>query len=310
MSEDNSGNESDKATHRKPIPAYRDTFVHFLFGTPGNEPLLLHFLNAVLESDGQLFSRSVEVRNPFNPATFITDKYTILDIKATDERGGIFMVEFQTSERKAFADRMTYYGCRSFGGQMFQGTAYSELKTAVSIAVTTFEMFRQLESIHNSFRLTAKADSNVVFTDKFQMHVLEAVEEKIDRVSLLPPALGAWINFYYYSHLESEESMTALLQDHPVVQQAYGQYRRFNQDERLRALDEAHQRFLHDHATDIEEAREDGRSEGIVIGVDKRNTEIARNMRQKGYSSDDIAELTGLSATEIEQLSSGDACVA
>ena len=195
-----SENELDKEKPREPIPAYRDTFVHFLFGTPGNEPLLLHFLNAVLESDGQLPTASVEVRNPFNPATFATEKWTILDVKATDEQGAIFMVEFQTSERQAFADRMTYYGCRSFGGQMYQGTAYSSLHTVVAIAVTTFEMFRKLRSIHNSFRLTAKADASVVFTDKLQMHILEAAKEKIDRVSELSPALRAWINFYFCSH--------------------------------------------------------------------------------------------------------------
>ena len=41
------------------IPAYRDTFVHFLFGSPGNEPILLHFLNAVPENDGQPPAKSV-----------------------------------------------------------------------------------------------------------------------------------------------------------------------------------------------------------------------------------------------------------
>ena len=79
----------------------------FLFGLPGNEPILLHFLNAVLESDGQPFAKSVVARNPFNPQTFVTDKYTILDIRATDERGDIFVVEFQTSDRVTFADRLT-----------------------------------------------------------------------------------------------------------------------------------------------------------------------------------------------------------
>ena len=285
-----SENESDKAKPRKPIPAYRDTFVHFLFGTPGNEPLLLDFLNAMLESDGQSSTASVEVRNPFNPATFITEKYTILDIKATDERGDIFMIEFQTSERAVFAERMTYYGCRTFGGQMFQGTAYSTLKRVIAIAVTAFQMFRQLRSIHNTFVLTAKADSSVVFTDLFQMHVLEVAEEKIDRVSELPPALGAWTNFFYYSHLKSEAEMTTLLQEHSIVQQAYGKYQQFNQDARLRALDEAHQQFLHDHATDIEEARMNEKAS------------IARNLKRKGYAAEDIAEATGLSAIEIERL--------
>ena len=166
--------------NREPIPAYRDTFVHFLFGTPGNEPILLQF------------------------------------------------------------------------------------------------------------------------------HVLEAAEEKIDRVSLLPSVLGTWINFFYYSHLKSEGEMTTLLQDQPIVQQAYGQYRQFNQNERLRALDEAHQRFLHDHATDVEEAHEKGRGEGITIGVDKgkfeRNIEIAQNMRSEGFDVDIISRMTGLSTAEINRL--------
>jgi len=254
VNENNLGTNPDKTNPRQPIPAYRDTFVHYLFGTPGNEPLLLDFLNGVMESDEQLPTKSVEIRNPFNPATFITDKYSILDVKATDERGDIFAVEFQTTERQEFANRMTYYGCRSFGGQMYQGTAYSTLNAVIAIAVTTFEMFPQLHSIHNSFRLTAKADSRVVFTDHLQMHVLEAAKEKIDRVLQLPPALGAWINFFYYSHLISEGEMSTLLQGHPIVEQAYGKYQQFNRDERLRALDDAHQRFLHDYATDVDES--------------------------------------------------------
>jgi len=284
------------------IPAYRDTFVHFLFGSPGNEPILLHFLNAVLESDGQQPAKSVEMRNPFNPATFVTDKYTILDVKATDERGGIFAVEFQTSERTTFAPRMTYYGSKSFGGQLVLGDTYGELKAVIAIAVTTFEMFRKLRSIHNSFRLTAKADSSVVFTDLLQMHVVEAAKEKIDRASELPPALCAWTNFFYYSHQKSEVEMSALLQGQPVVGQAYDMFQQFNRDERLRALDEAHQRFLLDQATDMEEARKKGKGEGRTEGRAERDIEIARNMKQKGYAVNDITELTGLSSADIERL--------
>ena len=85
--------------------------------------------------------------------------------------------------------------------------------------------------------------------------------------------------------------MTALLQDQPVVQQAYGQYQQFNRDEKMRALDEAHQRFLNDQASDIAEARF---SEKIGI---------ARNMKRKGCDVDFIIEMTGLSSAEIGRLS-------
>ena len=216
--------DSETGKPQKPIPAYRDTFVHFLFGTPGNEPILLHFLNAVLESDGQPPAKSVVAKNPFNPQTFVTDKYTILDIKATDEHGGLFVVEFQTYERTTFADRLTYYGCRTFGGQMLKGDPYTSLKAVLVIAVTTFEMFRQLESIHNTFLLKAKAAPNVVLTHLLQMHILEATEEKIDRVVFLPSALAAWLIFFYYSHLKSEDEMSTLLNGDPIFEQAYEKY--------------------------------------------------------------------------------------
>jgi predicted transposase/invertase (TIGR01784 family) len=299
-------NTSDeRADLRERIPAYRDTFVHFLFGTPGNEPILLHFLNAVLESDGQAPARSVEARNPFNPATFLREKYTILDVKATDERGDIFVVEFQTSERAAFADRMTYYACKSFGGQMLSNAAYSTLHAVIAIAVTTYEMFDRLSGIHNTFRLTAKEDPRVVFTDSLQMHVLEAASEKIDRVSLLPSALGAWINFFYYSHRTSEDEMTTLLQGEPVVQQAYVKYRKFNQDERMRAIDEAHQIFLHDVATDMEEAHEKGRKEGKAEGKTEGKAELLLAiLREKFGRVPEETEQTILSMTDSIALQS------
>ena len=85
--------------------------------------------------------------------------------------------------------------------------------------------------------------------------------------------------------------MSPLLKDHPPGAQ---EPKQFNQDERLRAIDEAHQRYLHDLATDIEEAHEKGRS------VEK--IEIARNLKKKGLDAALIADTTGLPYTEIERL--------
>jgi len=62
----------------------------------------------------------------------------------------------------------------------------------------------------------------------------------------------------------------------------------------MRALDEAHQLFLHDQATDREEAHEKGRV--------KEKTEIARNMKSKGCDPAFISRMTGLSSVEIERL--------
>jgi predicted transposase/invertase (TIGR01784 family) len=130
------------------------------------------------------------------------------------------------------------------------------------------------------------------------MHILEVAEEKIDRVSLLPSRLGGWINFFYYSHQISEEDMSALINNNPILQQAYTKFQQFNQDERLRALDRAHQQYLHDLATDIEEAHEKGWKGGEA----KKARETATNLRNMGMSPSDISKATGLSPEEIEGL--------
>ena len=303
-----SKNDPDKAPDdhskkpRKPIPAYRDIFVHYLFGSPGNEPILLHLLNAVLESDGQAPAKSVEMRNPFNPQTFVTEKHTVLDVKATDERGDFFMVEVQTTDQTAFGDRMTYYTSRTFGGQLFTGNTYSMLKRVIGITITTFVMFRQLRGIHNTFLLKAKADPSVVLTDRIQMHSLEITAKKIDLVVELPSALGAWVNFFFYSHLISEDEMSTLLKEQPIVKQAYEKYKQFNQDERLRALYESRERFLHDLATDREVFEAKGRATGRTEGRSERDVEIASNMKNEGFDIGVISKMTGLSTDEIERL--------
>ena len=97
--------------------------------------------------------------------------------------------------------------------------------------------------------------------------------------------------------------MSTRLQGQPMVGLASEKFYQFNQDERMCALDDAHQRFLHDLATDIEEAHLRGKGEGKAEGKTEEKIEIARNMKKKGYPVSDIIELTGLSSTEIKRLS-------
>ena len=66
----------------------------------------------------------------------------------------------------------------------------------------------------------------------------------------------------------------------------------------MRAIDEAHQRFLNDQASDLAEAQE----KGVVIGVDRRNIEIAKSMKNDGVDLHVIAKYTGLSSVEIDRL--------
>jgi predicted transposase/invertase (TIGR01784 family) len=57
-----------------------------------------------------------------------------------------------------------------------------------------------------------------------------------------------------------------------------------------------------DKQVSYEEGMIDGIAKGIAEGEAKGKVETARGMKVKGYSMVDIAEITGLSVTEIEDL--------
>ena len=51
-----------------------------------------------------------------------------------------------------------------------------------------------------------------------------------------------------------------------------------------------------------EEGREEGLAEGMAKGERNKALEIAKAMKSKGFSADDIAQITGLAAKDIENL--------
>ena len=71
---------------------------------------------------------------------------------------------------------------------------------------------------------------------------------------------------------------------------AYDELRRFSSNEEMRDLERRRRRFLEDQRIYMGAARD----EGIA--------QVARNMKRLGSNADFIAQATGLSRAEIEQL--------
>ncbi|MEE0182471.1 MAG: hypothetical protein UEP31_11675, partial [Anaerovoracaceae bacterium] len=58
----------------------------------------------------------------------------------------------------------------------------------------------------------------------------------------------------------------------------------------------------HTRASEIYQAREEGIAQGEASGRAAEKIEMAKAMKDKGYSTDEISELTGLSSDEIKKL--------
>ena len=86
-----------------------DIFIKYLLGSRNNKDLLLSFINSVLEDSQFKKIKEVEIKNPFNLKSFIVDKESILDIKATDENNRQYNVEIQSTGNLHFKKRSLYY---------------------------------------------------------------------------------------------------------------------------------------------------------------------------------------------------------
>ena len=66
-----------------------------VFGSEQHKDILIGFLNAVLDLQGDKSIREVTLKNPWQAPDIPILKETILDIKAVDNRGVSFIVEMQ-----------------------------------------------------------------------------------------------------------------------------------------------------------------------------------------------------------------------
>jgi len=122
------------------IKTNSDFFVKYLFGREQVKDLTISFINAVLDDSGFPIMKSLEIKNPFNLKTFIAEKESILDIKATDESGRPYDIEMQVSGSLFFKSRSLYYWSKLYLLQIGEGERYHLLKPTICINLLDFRL--------------------------------------------------------------------------------------------------------------------------------------------------------------------------
>ena len=79
-----------------------------VFGNEQHTEILIGFLNAVLDLQGDKRIKGVTLKNPWQAPDLPILKETILDIKAIDHRGITFIVEMQIRDNPCFDKRALF----------------------------------------------------------------------------------------------------------------------------------------------------------------------------------------------------------
>jgi predicted transposase/invertase (TIGR01784 family) len=284
------------------LRAVNDMVFKFIFGDESRKELLRELVNLVLGRVGLPLAATVTIRNPFSLRKFPSDKEAVLDIEASDDSGRLFDLEMQLTRQESYGARALYYWSRVNAAQLSVGSDYEALHPVIGIHILDFVMRKDKPRFLKVCRMSDTEDSDTadrfVLTDLATLVTLEL--PLMDR----SPDCGRLENLLQL--LESEGGDQAMIESLTERDKFFAEvdeaYNKFHANPELMYEYEAHQKWLHDQATYISEARAEGMREGMREGERSKALETARNLRQLGVALDLCATATGLSQQEIEGL--------
>jgi len=141
-----------------------------VFGSPENIPVLIGLLNAILKLAHPIVH--VEILNPFSYQEFGDDKLVVLDIRARDSAGQWLNIEMQVTVFAGLLQRLVYYACTMYVGQLEPGGSYADLRSAIAICLLSKKLFRDDAIPHHRFRLT-DPEHGVDVSDSIEVHTVE-----------------------------------------------------------------------------------------------------------------------------------------
>jgi len=272
-----------------------------LFGTELNINLLKSLVNSVLPKDEQV--TSLELKNPYNPADYLSGKISYLDIKATDEGGKWYDIEVQVAPYDFFGFRLLYYWAKMYSSQLKTKQTYEDLRKTIVISLIDFNYFADPaneERYHRRIGLT-DLDTSEIYeqTDGLELIFVELKKFKKE-LPEIHTTLERWITFLNKAHEYSKEDLPREIATEEIrkaMEQLEIMY--FNDIEQEH-YESQQRRYLDELSIERQEERKIQKA--VDEAVLESNFVIAKKMKSKGKLTDEIVDFTGLSHHQIEEL--------
>lgn len=259
-----------------------------IFGNENRKEVLISFLNAVLSLKNNNKIVNVEILTPYQLPALKGGKVTIVDVKAKDQNNKIYIVEMQVAEVDGFDKRVLYYASKSYSAQIERGDEYEKLNPTYFIGILDFEVTQNPSYINRHKIIDIETSENYIKDIEFNFIELPKFNKKENELNSI---IDQWV--YFIKNAENLNVIPENLQDQGL-KFAYEDADKHNwtKDE-LEAYDYALMR----------EQDEKGRWALATKRVLQKEKEtIALKLIKRNLSNNEIAEDTGLSIEEIENL--------
>ncbi|MDN5248388.1 MAG: Rpn family recombination-promoting nuclease/putative transposase [Wolbachia endosymbiont of Tyrophagus putrescentiae] len=284
-----------------------------IFGTEKNKDILIHFLNDILGFAGVNEIKEIEFLTTIQDPEIASKKQSIVDVLCRDSTGVQFICEMQVAKTKGFEKRAQYYAAKAYSRQADKGDQYHNLKEIIFIAIADCILFPN-KSGYKSDHIIQDKDTNEHDLKDFYFTFIELPKFPKTKEDQLENIVEKWIYFFKYADETSEEDLERIIGSDVIIKKAYEELNRFNWSEKeFIAYEQEIKRVLDEQAVllqKLDDAREEGREEGIQIGEERGREEgikigaerVAKNLLRSGISIDIISQTTGLPISEIKKL--------
>ncbi|WP_265027461.1 MULTISPECIES: Rpn family recombination-promoting nuclease/putative transposase [unclassified Wolbachia] len=288
-----------------------------IFGTEKNKDILIHFLNDILGFTGKSAIQDIEFLSTIQDPDIASKKQSIVDVLCRDENGLQVIVEMQVAKTKGFEKRAQYYAAKAYSRQADKGDQYHDLKEIIFIAIADCILFPD-KSEYKSKHTIRDEDTNEHDLKDFYFIFIELPKFPKTKEDQLSSIVEKWVYFFRYADETSEEELERIIGSDLIIKRAYEELNRFNWSEKEFIAYEQEIKRIRDEqavlAQKLDDAKHEGRQEGIQIGHKKGKIEgrkegekhakitVAKEMLADKMDVNTVAKFTGLSINEIKKL--------
>jgi predicted transposase/invertase (TIGR01784 family) len=202
-------------------PTFADPKTDFvfkrIFGSEQHKDVLVAFLNDMLGLDEAHRIVRVELLSPEQRPAVAEMKLSIVDVKCTDARGVIYVVEMQVLQVEGFEKRVVYNVAKAYVNQIAQGDGYPNLNDVVGITICDFALWPDTEArrlpMLTRWRMTEQ-QTGAKELGQIQLVVLELPKYDVSR----PPqsVVEKWA--YFFREADNLTMVPEVLAESPFVE--------------------------------------------------------------------------------------------
>ena len=271
----------------------------------GDHPdLTMSLLNSLLPLGAYEQITEVEIianeMVPENPGK----KYSVVDVRCKDERGRQFIVEMQLFWNPYFQQRVILNASKAVVKQLNSGESYSLIQPVYCLSLVNDVGFKSApDEFYHDYAIvnTEHPDRRIeglrfVFVElpKFQPKTM--VEKKMAVL---------WLRFLTEVGYDNDDVPAELLENELTSKALSIVEKSAMTEQQLEAYDKFWMSVFDEEAISegrYLEGRAEGKAEGKAEGRAEEKIENARKMKELGAGFEFIAQVTGLSREEIEEL--------